>query len=70
MVFRCSNKILPIKFFDMSTRVSQKNLIFEFDHGVEFERTYGQYERNEKKLGILMHLLQSAARFCDFSTRL
>ena len=33
------------------TRVFQKTLIFEFDHGVEFEHTYGQYEHNKKKIG-------------------
>ena len=52
-----------LTFIILSIRVSQKNLIFEFDHGVEFEHTI------KKKLGISMHFLQSAARFCDFLTR-
>ena len=45
----------------LETRVFQKNLIFEIDYGVEFEHTYGQYERNKKKLlNLSFSILHSA----------
>ena len=39
------NTTIDVGRGQLMIRVFQKNLIFEFDHGVEFEHTYGQYEQ-------------------------
>ena len=47
----------------------KKTLFLNLTMALSLNIHMGNTNAIKKKLGILMHFLQSAARFCDFSTR-